>query len=117
MICSHTLKGTNKTLYLYYDRALRVFGYEASQKQFAITDAYDISLLLSKKGKLLMQRVHNARAETAALEFFGETICFRRLRRSITITSANYFESALKCFGQDRSIAEDRVDKDLVENS
>jgi len=64
-----------------------------------------------------MQRVHNARAETAALEFFGETICFRRLRRSITITSANYFESALKCFGQDRSIAEDRVDKDLVENS
>ena len=39
---------------LVYDRALRVFGYEASQKQFAVTDAYDISLLLSKKGKLVM---------------------------------------------------------------
>jgi len=56
---------------LVYDRALRVFGYEASQKQFAVKDANDISLLLSKKGKLLMQRVQNAGAETAALEFFG----------------------------------------------
>jgi len=110
-------EGHEQDALLVYDRALRVFGYEASQKQFAITDAYDISLLLSKEGKLLMQRVQNAGAETAALEFFGETICFRRLRRSITITSANYFESALKCFGQGRSIAEDRVDKDLVENS
>jgi len=64
-----------------------------------------------------MQRVQNAGAETAALESVGETICSRRLRRSNTITSANDFESALTCFEQGRSIAEDRVDKDLVENS
>ena len=47
-------EGHEQDALLVYDRALRVFGYEASQKQFAITDAYDISLLLSKKGKLLM---------------------------------------------------------------